>query len=387
MYIFFSFYKKSFLATLLSISGSVCLAIGIYALFEREFLPGLIYILVGAGLLFIASKVNKAVIKRKLEKSLKDPKLIEYVQKSSLAAYSLFKNDPSPFMLKYIAGINPYAAALINQLCTNQITETVLISMLTQHDAQNGSIILWNNVQTTLYHNNMFSLNLVVESNSEAEFDLKKKIKRNETKKALTIIGIVVLITLVFTVIIISTTSKNKDDDPVETNAEITEVTECEHTYEETIYNEAGYGITGKKGFSCTKCHDYYTEDIPALPSIFNVHVTNKESDTYSYEENGKSFTKNVIIFYISIENTSDKTIEQIEGTLVIDCNGSELRLESVFDEIPIEPYSTTDIGAYVCDYDPELYLLYSYEEKIYNAEYEDLTFSFEPTKVITSEQ
>lgn len=179
-------YEKSLLATLCDLTGRLCFIFGafgaILALFSKDFLDLLILVPVvlgGFALSIVAENVNKAVVKRKLAKSLTDKKLINYIQKSAIAAYALFKNDISPAMLGYINTYNPYAANMINQYVTNAITEDVLIGALREYDVKNGSEGIWNGKNLVLYSNSMFTLRRM---DMDAK-ELAKQERKYQTKR------------------------------------------------------------------------------------------------------------------------------------------------------------------------------------------------------------
>lgn len=63
----------------------------------------------------------------------------------------------------------------------------------------------------------------------------------------------------------------------------------CEHQYEEKITTEASCSAVGIKTFTCTKCNDSYTEEIPMIEHSFGTATVTKEPTCT--EEGEKSVT------------------------------------------------------------------------------------------------
>ena len=63
----------------------------------------------------------------------------------------------------------------------------------------------------------------------------------------------------------------------------------CEHQYEEKITTEASCSAIGIKTFTCTKCNDSYTEEIPMIEHSFGTATVTKEPTCT--EEGEKSVT------------------------------------------------------------------------------------------------
>lgn len=198
MRIFFRIYEKSMLATLCSIGGSLCAVAGFGYLMSAVpngdaigIIVSLLIIAAGVCAFIFSDKVNKMVVERKTKNSLEDPQLINYVRCSALAAYSLFKNNPTQAMLSYINTYNSYAANLIYQYVSRTITEEQMIYRMRVYDSNNGTINIWDMNKSSLYHNEMFDLKQIV-SMADADPSLLEKLeKKKETRKTLIVLGIV----------------------------------------------------------------------------------------------------------------------------------------------------------------------------------------------------
>ena len=200
----------------------------------------------------------------------------------------------------------------------------------------------------------------------------------------------VILFILAITISLCTTSCANERTEPETTNT-TTEATEtettCNHESTEYIQKEAGYGVHGMKYVYCKNCKDSTIEEIPALPSIFTLEVKNKStytSETSSAIDSDESDNA-FVLFDIEFNNTSDKTIEKISGTLTVMYKNVMLQLSCDFEDINLKGNSTKMINSYGFDLD-----LYSEDDsvsqKIYNADFEDLSFFFEPSEVIIAE-
>ena len=184
---------------------------------------------------------------------------------------------------------------------------------------------------------------------------------------------------------------KDMEDDDLEDteNSDIVEdeETECEHEYKELIYRQASYGVKGGGELYCTKCGDYQPLEIPALPSVFELEVTGKNTYTVDKDpDNGSDEDLECwVLFDMNIKNISDKTIEKISGTLNIFVGKSMFFLECEFEDLNLEGGETLSSNSYGYSFDyassPD-----EVERIIYDAEFEDLKIFFEPTEVIVKE-
>ena len=150
----------------------------------------------------------------------------------------------------------------------------------------------------------------------------------------------------------------------------------CLHIYKEEIYKEPNYGVNGIKIKYCTLCGDTEHVAVPALPEIFEITVKNKTV----FDRDDKSY----VLFDIEIKNTSDKTIKSISGTLSVLPPNCILELICDFEDLSLQPYSTTTVstGGYSFDSTSSD----TVEKKVYDADFENIRFSFSPTDVVVEE-
>ncbi len=193
------------------------------------------------------------------------------------------------------------------------------------------------------------------------------------------IFSLVVCVALIFSLCACSSNSLETSlEEEIESDSIVSEVEEsetvCEHTFKEEVQKEAGYGVDGYKVKYCTKCQETEYIAIPALQEIFEVTVEDKVG--VMDDESG------VVVFEIVIKNISDKKISSISGTLTIMPPDGILELLCDFDDIELEPYAsiTLDDYGYTFEYDATKDTV---EKKVYEADFEDLTFSFKPSKVV----
>lgn len=152
----------------------------------------------------------------------------------------------------------------------------------------------------------------------------------------------------------------------------------CEHSYKEEVYREAGYGYTGMLAKYCTKCSDMQYEEIPALPSIIEVSVTEKY--VIPSEDGSENYS---VIFDILIKNTSDMDIRSISGNLTV-MKDVMLELKCDFENIDLKANS---------EYSGSYGYSFQYGDKNSNVKqtvcdtpFEDLTFFFTPSDITTDE-
>jgi len=182
------------------------------------------------------------------------------------------------------------------------------------------------------------------------------------------------------------TTKPSSDDEAEErTEAEETEAeeTECAHEYEETVYKEAGYGYNGMNVKSCTLCGNIEYVEVPALPDVLELTVTDKKEAS---RENDEGIEERAVYFDIEIENISDKKIESVEGILSAIVSNGIMEITCDFGEVSIEAGETIEISGYgySFEYDPDLK---SVDQKVYDADFEDISFSFSPTEIVVEER
>ncbi|MBQ9761602.1 MAG: hypothetical protein IJV82_00825 [Oscillospiraceae bacterium] len=179
-----------------------------------------------------------------------------------------------------------------------------------------------------------------------------------------------------------STNSKipEKESENVSTTSDIpaTLGTEpCQHVFKENIHKEPGYGYDGMKVKYCTICYETEYLPIPALPGIFELSVKGKTVSTQGNEC--------YVLFDIEIENTSDKTIEQIAGNLSVMPPDCILELVCEFDDLSLAPHSTTRITSHGYSFDSTS-SDDTVEKKVYDAEFNTINFFFSPSNVVVAE-
>lgn len=175
-------YKHSALATICSALGMVFLITGLYCLLSVSIITGLVFLALGGLLLFLSPKINKRAVMKKLKKSLTDPELIRQIQQSAVAAYSLFLNAPSIFMLEFLDQHNPEAAKLIAAKQAGHMTEDELIQQLRSLDGTAGQQTSDDSSRTSPnYTNDMFSLETV---QTLSELTVKQQAALTKQKKS-----------------------------------------------------------------------------------------------------------------------------------------------------------------------------------------------------------
>lgn len=161
-----------------------------------------------------------------------------------------------------------------------------------------------------------------------------------------------------------------------ETQAEI--IPTIEHVYSVETLKEANYAEEGILKYTCANCGDNYTEKIPIKEAEVIVTVTEKES--LPKDRNAWRFSDYVRLS-LNIENTSNRSIKGIQGTLVVeDMFGEEFLRSScdlTDDTIPANSSITVT----------ELYLdinqFFESHLKLFNTEYENLIFEYIVTNVM----
>lgn len=101
----------------------------------------------------------------------------------------------------------------------------------------------------------------------------------------------------------------------------------CEHTYEEKITTAATCGATGVKTFTCTKCGNEYTEELPMLEHSLDMAVTKdatcsgKGTKTFTCTVCGYEYTEEIPTIGHSFDSTVTKEATCVEtGTETITC-------------------------------------------------------------------
>ena len=185
MHFSYTVYKHSPLATFCSAFGVMFLITGLYSLLSVEFIAAVIFFALGGLLLFLAPRISKRAVTRKIDKALKDPKLIQNIQNSAEAAYALFLNMPTIPMLQYLEQHNPEAARRIAAKQAGKITEDELIRKLRDIDetfAKQPSDQF--TTSDRIYKNEMFELKRIYtqdERTKKTQEELIKKKKQSKT--------------------------------------------------------------------------------------------------------------------------------------------------------------------------------------------------------------
>ena len=112
-------YPDAKFATFLSVIGSILALSGLYALFTF-WLAGLILMLIGAGLMYLASLKAKATKFKKWIKALKAKGILDELPYSQEICITLYQANPCKKTLKFISRHNPQAATYIAQFIVTQ---------------------------------------------------------------------------------------------------------------------------------------------------------------------------------------------------------------------------------------------------------------------------
>ncbi len=224
MFIFFKIYPKSVLASILSISGSLMLAFGIYAIYtcfaENVFLLQVFLVPVAVGLLFLAKRINDKAVEKKVKKSFNDPQLINTVKNSAVASYSLYKNAPCAEMLDFIRTHNVFAAEKISDIIMKRSTEERAVSEMRAYDSIGNIQPATENTTSkdVIYKNSLFTINGVetaVEEYNAKQGKLTKKIRNRK------IAMIVFAVIFAFGAVLTAVNSSKKEE------KEITPYSDC----------------------------------------------------------------------------------------------------------------------------------------------------------------
>lgn len=192
----------------------------------------------------------------------------------------------------------------------------------------------------------------------------------------------------------------------------------CDHEYDEgVVTTEPTCVDTGVKTFTCTKCGDTYTEEVPVIDHVYEPMVTKEPTfeeegeTTYTCTVCGDSYTEAIpvrddkvvirpyakevveveskyaafglypsVFLGTKVENRTDKDIKGIKGILYIyDMFGDVLAIND-------EPFDADVIHAgEVVEYttqwsvhpgDTEL-------QRFYDADFEDLTFEYDLEQIV----
>ena len=103
------FYKNSFLASLISIFGSMMIALGICLLFE-DLTAGIIFVVSGAVFSLWASAISERKRFKLWIKDLKKKGAIEQLSSSRELCWQMYQANPNKRTIKFIAKHNPVVA-------------------------------------------------------------------------------------------------------------------------------------------------------------------------------------------------------------------------------------------------------------------------------------
>ena len=110
-------YRKSILATLISIVSALTLAYGVVMVVSSVYLTGIILIVVSVGLffagLFLGKTITEAKVFRKWKKQIKAEGLEEKIKIDTVFALKVYNMNPDKRTLNYIKSLNPEAAEYI----------------------------------------------------------------------------------------------------------------------------------------------------------------------------------------------------------------------------------------------------------------------------------
>lgn len=109
------FYKNSFVASVLSILGSILVMCGIMMFPEGEIFGGIVLILVGAALIFWGKNVSANKSFKKWWQQVVDANLVPEIARSTQTAIAIYNKNPQKRTLQKIAELNPAAASQIEQ--------------------------------------------------------------------------------------------------------------------------------------------------------------------------------------------------------------------------------------------------------------------------------
>ncbi len=106
-------YKKSFLASLVSIVGSIMLLLGIGLLFE-ETVAGIICAVIGVAFMLWAPIISERKLFKLWIKDLKNKGVIDQLSSSNELCMQMYKANPNKRTIKFIAKYNIAAAETIS---------------------------------------------------------------------------------------------------------------------------------------------------------------------------------------------------------------------------------------------------------------------------------
>jgi len=111
-------YTNSILASLCSILGYALALIGLIGAFSGGIAAGIILIVLGFGLSFLASAISKNKQFKQWKKQIERNGLVSVIQNNVTVAIQIYNNFPCKKSLEYIRSLNPLAADIIANCST-----------------------------------------------------------------------------------------------------------------------------------------------------------------------------------------------------------------------------------------------------------------------------
>lgn len=114
-------YKNSFLASIVSILGTGVALCGLMALLSREIAVGIVAILLGFGLMVLASSISdRKAFRTWLKEAKKKTDIDGMIRASVSSAIAVYNLYPGTYMLSYVSNLNPEAGRQIRQYLADQ---------------------------------------------------------------------------------------------------------------------------------------------------------------------------------------------------------------------------------------------------------------------------
>ena len=108
-------YKKSPLATVASLAGTVCFILGYISMRQGQLIGGIICVLLAVGLFFLGSFINDRKMFKLWKKHIEEHGLDKAIATNTADAFQAYNANPGKMTLKYIRTLNPVAAEEISK--------------------------------------------------------------------------------------------------------------------------------------------------------------------------------------------------------------------------------------------------------------------------------
>lgn len=108
-------YKKSPLATVISVCCPIMVLTAISLAFEKMWLPAIIFLVIGIWFLFLAPAVNERKLFKLWVKNIQAKGLEAHIAQSLDAAITVYNTYPNKKTIDYIRSLNPQFAYYIQQ--------------------------------------------------------------------------------------------------------------------------------------------------------------------------------------------------------------------------------------------------------------------------------